>query len=87
MDTKLLEFVGLLRQNGVRVSFAESLDTFHALDLVGLGSQRGVKDTLRATVNLTFDGRVIKNYHGPDAQKRFTVTPLVVIGRPAFRAI
>lgn len=30
-----------------------------------------VKDTLRATVNLTFDGRVIKNYHGPDAQTRF----------------
>lgn len=30
-----------------------------------------VKDTLRATVNLTFDGRVIKNYHGPDADKRF----------------
>ncbi|HEX4350688.1 MAG TPA: serine/threonine-protein kinase [Verrucomicrobiae bacterium] len=31
-----------------------------------------VKDTLRATVNLTFDGRVIKVYHGPDAHKRFT---------------
>jgi tRNA A-37 threonylcarbamoyl transferase component Bud32 len=30
-----------------------------------------VKDTLRATVNLTFDGRVIKNYHGPDASRRF----------------
>lgn len=30
-----------------------------------------VKDTLRATVNLTFDGRVIKAYHGPDAQQRF----------------
>ena len=30
-----------------------------------------VKDTLRATVNLTFDGRVIKHYHGPDAQSRF----------------
>lgn len=30
-----------------------------------------VKDTLRATVNLTFDGRVIKNYHGPDARTRF----------------
>ncbi len=30
-----------------------------------------VKDTLRATVNLTFDGRVIKNYHGSDAQTRF----------------
>lgn len=30
-----------------------------------------VKDTLRATVHLTFDGRVIKKYHGADAQKRF----------------
>ena len=30
-----------------------------------------VKDTLRATVNLTFDGRVIKVYHGPDAAQRF----------------
>lgn len=31
-----------------------------------------VKDTLRATVNLTFDGRVIKVYHGPKAEERFT---------------
>ncbi|HWF19617.1 MAG TPA: serine/threonine protein phosphatase [Verrucomicrobiae bacterium] len=30
-----------------------------------------VKDTLRSTVNLTFDGRVIKTYHGPDALTRF----------------
>jgi tRNA A-37 threonylcarbamoyl transferase component Bud32 len=30
-----------------------------------------VKDTLRATVNLSFDGRVFKNYHGPDATSRF----------------
>jgi tRNA A-37 threonylcarbamoyl transferase component Bud32 len=30
-----------------------------------------VKDTLRATVNLSFDGRVSKVYHGPDAAKRF----------------
>src|SRR6185295_3194880 len=30
-----------------------------------------VKDTLRATVNLTFDGRVIKVYHGPKARERF----------------
>jgi len=30
-----------------------------------------VKDTLRATVNLTFDGRVIKAYHGPKAAERF----------------
>jgi predicted Ser/Thr protein kinase len=30
-----------------------------------------VKDTLRATVNLTFDGRVIKVYHGSNARERF----------------
>ena len=30
-----------------------------------------VKDTLRSTVNLTFDGRVVKVYHGPDARERF----------------
>ena len=30
-----------------------------------------VKDTLRATVNLTFDGRVIKVYHGANAPERF----------------
>ena len=30
-----------------------------------------VKDTLRATVNLTFDGRVIKVFHGASAPERF----------------
>lgn len=30
-----------------------------------------LKDTLRATVNLAFDGRVVKTYHGPDAARRF----------------
>ncbi|MEY4692249.1 MAG: hypothetical protein RIT19_2574 [Verrucomicrobiota bacterium] len=30
-----------------------------------------VKDTLRSTVYLSFDGKVIKTYHGPDAFRRF----------------
>ncbi len=30
-----------------------------------------VKDTLRATVQASFDGRVFKTYHGADAQSRF----------------
>lgn len=30
-----------------------------------------VKDTLRATVQLSFDGRVFKTYHGADALQRF----------------
>lgn len=30
-----------------------------------------VKDTLRATVQASFDGRVYKTYHGLDARERF----------------
>jgi hypothetical protein len=30
-----------------------------------------VKDTLRATVRLSYDGRVYKTFHGADAQERF----------------
>jgi tRNA A-37 threonylcarbamoyl transferase component Bud32 len=30
-----------------------------------------VKDTLRATVQASFDGRVFKTYHGADAKERF----------------
>jgi tRNA A-37 threonylcarbamoyl transferase component Bud32 len=30
-----------------------------------------VKDTLRATVHMSFDGRVFKAYHGPKAAERF----------------
>jgi tRNA A-37 threonylcarbamoyl transferase component Bud32 len=30
-----------------------------------------VKDTLRATVHLSFDGRVFKAYHGANARERF----------------
>jgi len=37
-----------------------------------------VKDTLRATVQVSFDGRVYKTYHGPDAEKRFNQETLVL---------
>ena len=50
MDDKLITFVGLLRQNGVRVSLAESMESFRALDLVGLGARQRVKDVMRATL-------------------------------------
>ena len=30
-----------------------------------------VKDTLRATVRLSYDGRVYKTFHGPKAEERF----------------
>jgi len=50
VDAKIIEFAGLLRRNGIRVSFAESIDTVRALDLVGLRNRAAVKDTLRATL-------------------------------------
>lgn len=31
-----------------------------------------VKDTLRSTVHLTFDGKVVKLFHGPNAAERFS---------------
>jgi hypothetical protein len=34
-------------------------------------SMHEVKDTLRATVRIGYDGRVSKTYRGPDAEKRF----------------
>jgi predicted Ser/Thr protein kinase len=39
--------------------------------IVGADAMLNVKDTLRATVRLSFDGRVFKTYHGPKARKRF----------------
>ncbi|MGH7804437.1 MAG: VWA domain-containing protein [Candidatus Binatia bacterium] len=50
MDAKLLEFAHLLRENGVRVSPAEDLDTFAAIRVVGLGDRQLTKDVLRATM-------------------------------------
>jgi tRNA A-37 threonylcarbamoyl transferase component Bud32 len=35
------------------------------------GSVEEVKDTLRSTVRVSYDGRVYKTFRGPDAQERF----------------
>jgi uncharacterized protein with von Willebrand factor type A (vWA) domain len=50
MDDKIIEFTGLLRQNGLRVSMAENIDSFHALELLGFGDRNVFKDALRATM-------------------------------------
>jgi len=50
MDDKIIEFTGLLRQNGLRVSMAENIDGFHALTLLGFGDRTVFKDALRATL-------------------------------------
>jgi uncharacterized protein len=50
MDAPILRFVGLLRQRGVRISPAETLDALRGLAAVELGRRDHVKTALRATL-------------------------------------
>ncbi|MGH8673015.1 MAG: vWA domain-containing protein [Burkholderiales bacterium] len=50
MDEKLVEFANLLRQNGVRVSLAETLDAVGATNLTGLGERETFRAALRSTM-------------------------------------
>jgi uncharacterized protein len=50
VDDKLIEFSSLLRQNGVRVSVSEDLDSFAAIRILGLGSREALKSALRSTM-------------------------------------
>ena len=50
MEDKLVEFANLLRQNGVRVSLAETLDALAASGMVGLGERDAFRGALRATM-------------------------------------
>src|SRR5438477_6109668 len=50
MDERLEDFVGLLRQNGLRVSPAEVADAARAAVLVGLEDRASFRGALRATL-------------------------------------
>ena len=50
MEEKLVEFANLLRQNGVRVSLAETLDAISASEVTGLGERDLFRAALRATM-------------------------------------
>ncbi len=50
MEKKLVEFTNLLRKAGVRVSVAESLDAFAAIDEMPLEDRELFRDALRATM-------------------------------------
>jgi predicted Ser/Thr protein kinase len=70
--------VRLQRQDSVLFLFARAaqiwlFDLFDRMRVPGHADYRmlQVKDTLRATVQASFDGRVFKTYHGPDARERF----------------
>ena len=50
MDGTIVDFTALLRANGLRVSMAEHLDAFHAVEALGIGDRQCFKDVLRATM-------------------------------------
>lgn len=50
MEDKLVEFANLLRQNGVRVSLAETLDAVAATEVSGLADRDSFRSALRATM-------------------------------------
>ncbi|MGC1337281.1 MAG: hypothetical protein WA836_04080, partial [Candidatus Binataceae bacterium] len=50
MQEKLVEFAKLLRENGVRVSLAETLDAFSASEITGLSERDSFRAALRATM-------------------------------------
>lgn len=50
MDNKFIEFTHLLRENGLKVSAAENMDTLAAVGLTGIRDRLVLKDTLRATL-------------------------------------
>jgi len=50
MEEKLVEFANLLRENGVRVSLAETLDAFTASEVTGLLEREAFRAALRSTM-------------------------------------
>ena len=50
MEKKIVEFANILRKAGVRVSVAETLDAFLALDVMPLDQRELFKDSMRTTM-------------------------------------
>jgi hypothetical protein len=50
MQKKILEFTNILRKSGIRVSTAETIDAFVALDELGVEDREVFKDALRSTM-------------------------------------
>lgn len=50
MQQKIIDFTNLLRKSGIRVSVAESLDAFVAVDELSFGDREVFRDALRCTM-------------------------------------
>src|ERR1044071_1513530 len=50
MEERIIEFANVLRRNGVRLSLSENMDTFRALQLVGIRDPLLFRNALRTTL-------------------------------------
>jgi uncharacterized protein with von Willebrand factor type A (vWA) domain len=50
MEERIIEFAGVLRRNGIRVSLSENMDAFRALQLIGIGDPLLFRNALRTTL-------------------------------------
>ena len=50
MQKRILEFANILRKSGIRVSTAETLDAFHALDALPINDREVFRDALCAAM-------------------------------------
>ena len=50
MQKKILEFTNILRKSGIRVSTAEAIDAFQALDELSIEDREVFRDALRTTM-------------------------------------
>ena len=50
MQQRIIEFTNLLRKSGIRVSVAEGIDAFRALDELSIDDRAIFKDALRASM-------------------------------------
>src|SRR3972149_8106680 len=50
MLDKVIEFIGVLRKNGVRISMSENLDALEAVRLMGVRDRNDFKNVLRTTL-------------------------------------
>jgi uncharacterized protein with von Willebrand factor type A (vWA) domain len=55
MSEPMIRFLQAARSAGMRVSVAESIDAFHALDLIGYADRQALKDTLGLVLAKTRD--------------------------------
>lgn len=50
MEERIIEFAGVLRRNGIRVSLSENMDAFRALQLLGIRDPLLFRNALRTTL-------------------------------------